>query len=227
MNSPNQILFPSHFLHCCNPSSHPSLPPISPSRQLHGPLLIQMHMHIERIPQQMRLMAPPLPQALKLRLVEVVPQDGPILGMRTLSDDDPGALARRQAPHIRKALLGDDDVEVVLGLVDVRAHGHDARDVRGVRLGRPRRRRMHDAVFGRAEEVRRAAQLVQHPAVYDAGRVGVRVDIDFDRRVHADDAQPLDNIRRVRDLLRAEEELGRVLVLFLVEAGRAVREEAD
>jgi len=90
-----------------------------------------MLMHIERIPKQMRLMAPPLPQALKLRLVEVVLQDGPILGMRTLSDDDPGALARRQAPHVRKALLGDDDVEVVLGLVDVRAHGHDARDARG------------------------------------------------------------------------------------------------
>jgi hypothetical protein len=221
MNPPNQILFPSHFPHHRGPSS------LSPSRQLHGPLLIQMLMHIERIPQQMRLMAPPLPQALKLCLVEVVQQDGPILRMRTLSDDDPGALARRQAPHVRKALLGDDDVEIVLGLVDVRAHGHDARDARGVCLGRPRRRRVHDAVFGRAEEVRRTAQPVQHPAAHDAGRVGVRVDVDFDRRVHADDAQPPDNFRRVRDLLRAEEKLGRVLVPFLVEAGEAVRGEAD
>ena len=139
------IRFSSRHIFPTTVAPHSSL---SPSRQLHGPLLIQMLMHIERIPQQMRLMAPPLPQALKLRLVEVVLQDGPILRMRTLSDDDPGALARRQAPHVRKALLGDDDVEIVLGLVDVRAHGHDARDARGVRLGRPRRRRVHDAVFG-------------------------------------------------------------------------------
>ena len=55
----------------------------------------------------------------------------------------------------------------------------------------------------------------------------MRVDVDFDRRVHADDAQPPDNFRRVGDLLRAEEEPGRVLVPFLVEASEAVRGEAD
>lgn len=184
-------------------------------------------MHIKAIPQQMGLMPPPLPQALKLGLVEVVLEDGHIVRVRALLDDDAGALLGAQAAHVGEPLLRDDDVEVVLRLVDVRAHGHDARHARGVRLGRPRRRRVHDAVFGRAQEVGRPAQPVQHARAHDARAVGVRVDVHFDGRVHADDAQAADDLGRVGHLLRAQEQLGRVLVPVLVEAVEAVGGEAD
>jgi len=175
----------------------------------------------------MRLMSPPFPQALELRLVEIILQDGPIIRVSALADDDAGALAGRQAAHVGEALLCDDDVEVVLGLVDVRAHGHDAGHARGVGFRGPRRGRVHDGVFGRAQEVGGAAQAVQHAAAHDAGAVCVGVDVDFDGGVHADDAEAADDFGRVGDLLRAEEELGRVLVPVLVEALEAVGGEAN
>jgi hypothetical protein len=55
----------------------------------------------------------------------------------------------------------------------------------------------------------------------------VRVDVDFDGRVHSDDAQAPDNFRAVGDLLAAQEEFRRVLVPVLVEALEAVGREAD
>jgi hypothetical protein len=100
----------------------------------------------------------------------------------------------------------------MLRLIDMRAHGHDAADAVWVRLARPRARRVHDAVFGAAQEIRAAAQTVQHAAAHDAGAVGVGVDVDFDGRVHADDAEAADDLGRVGDLLRAEEELGVVVL---------------
>jgi hypothetical protein len=55
----------------------------------------------------------------------------------------------------------------------------------------------------------------------------VRVDVDFNRRVHANYAQAADDLWRIADLLRAQQEFGRVLVPVLVEALEAVGGEAD
>ena len=109
-------------------------------------------------------------------------------------------------------LLGNDDVKIVLCLVDVRAHGHDAADAVRVRLARTRARRVHDAVLGATQKVGTAAQSVQHPGTHDAGAVGVGIDVDFDGGVHADDAEAPDDLGRIGDLLRAEEELGVVVL---------------
>ena len=86
---------------------------------------------------------------------------------------------------------------------------------------------MHDAVFGGTEEIGAAAEAVEHAGAHYAGTVGVGVDVDFDGRVHANHAQAADDFRRVRDLLGAEEQLGRVLVPLLVEALETVGGEAD
>lgn len=99
-------------------------------------------------------------------------------------------------------------------LIHVRAHGHDTRDACGIRLGGSRAGSVHDGVFGRAQKVGRAAQAVEHARTHDAGAVGVRVDVDLDGRVHADDAQATDDLGRVGHLLRAEQEF-RVVVLPL------------
>jgi hypothetical protein len=45
---------------------------IIPLGQLHRPMIIQMLVHIKAIPQQMRLMSPPLPQTLKLGFIEII-----------------------------------------------------------------------------------------------------------------------------------------------------------
>lgn len=68
-------------------------PPI-PARQLHRALFVQVLVHVEAVPQQMRLMSPALSQALKFSLVEVILQDRHVIGMRAFVDDNAGALAR-------------------------------------------------------------------------------------------------------------------------------------
>lgn len=190
-------------------------------------MLIKMLVHIERVPQEVRLVAPALAQALELSLLEVVLKDGLVVGVSTLVDDDTGALTGAQAAHVGETLLRDDDVEVVLRLVDVRAHGDDAGDTRGVGLRGTSRGSVHDGVLCGAQEVGGAAETVQHAAAHDAGGVCVGVDVNLDGGVHADDAQAADDLGGVGDLLGAEQQLGGVLVPVLVEAVEAVGGEAD
>jgi len=190
-------------------------------------MLIQMTMHIKAIPQQMRLMSPPLPETFKLRLLKIIQQNRPILGMRTLINNNARTLLGRQATHIREPDLSNNNIEIMLRLVNMRAHRHDARHARGVRLRRPRRGRVHDAVLRGPQEVRRSAQPIQHAAAHDARAVRVGIDVDLHGRVHADDAQTADDLGAIRHLLRAQEQLGRVLVPPVVEAVEAVWREAD
>jgi hypothetical protein len=163
-----------------------------------------MLVHIKAIPQQMRLMSPPLPKTLKLRLVEVVFQNRHIVGVRTLLDNNPRTLSRAQTTHVRKTLLGNNDVEVVFGLVHVRAHGHDAGYACRIGLRGAGRRRVHDGVLCASKEIGGSAEAVEHAASHYAGGVCVGVDVDFDWGVHADDTKATDDLGAVGDGLGAE-----------------------
>lgn len=200
---------------------------IVPLRQLHRSMIIQMPVHIERVPQKMGLVSPSSPQALKLGLVEVILQDGLVIGVSALVDDNAGALPRAQTTDIGETLLGDNDVKIVLSLIDMGAHGHNAGDTGRIGLGRAGRRSVHDAVFSGAQEIGGSTETVEHAASHDAGGVGVSVDVDFDGRVHANDSQSSDDLRGVGDLLGAEEKLGCVMVPVLVEALEAIGRETD
>jgi hypothetical protein len=186
-----------------------------------------MFVHIKAIPQQMRLMSPPLPKTLKLRLVEVVFQNRHIVGVRTLLDNNPRTLSRAQTTHVRKTLLGNNDVEIVLRLVNVRAHGHDTGYTRRIGLGGAGRRRVHDGVFCASKEIGGAAEAVEHTASHYAGGVCVGIDVDFDWGVHPDDTKATDDLRAVGNCLGAEKEFGGVLVPVLVETLETVGREAD
>lgn len=192
----------------------------------HAPLLQERLVHVEAVEQHVWLVAPALLEALVLGLLEVRLEDRLVVVVGALVDDDPGALPWAQAAHVGEAGLGDDDVQVVLRLVDVRAHGHDAADADGVRLGRPRRGRVHDAVLGRPQEVGRAAQAVEHAAAHHVGAVGVGVDVHFDRGVHADDAESADDLGGVGDLLGSEKQLVVVGFPAVVEALESIRRES-
>lgn len=114
---------------------------------LHAALLLESLVQVKAVEEQVRLVAPALAQALELGLVEVALEDGLVVGVGALVDDDAGALLGGQTADVGKTGLGHDHVEVVLGLVDVRAHGHDTADAVGIRLGGPGRGRVHDGVF--------------------------------------------------------------------------------
>ena len=51
----------------------------------------------------------------------------------------------------------------------------------------------------------------------------MRVDVDLNGGVHADDTETADDLRGVGDLLRSQEKLGRIVVPALVEALEAIR----
>ena len=140
---------------------------VIPLGQLHGAMLIQMLVHVEAVPQQMRLVAPALSQALKLCLVEVVFENWYVVGVGALLDDDAGTLLGREATDIGETLLGDDDVEVMLGLIDMSAHGNNAGYTSWIGLSRTRRGCVHDGVLGRTKEVGGPTETIEHAATHD------------------------------------------------------------
>ena len=85
----------------------------------------------------------------------------------------------------------------MFSLIHVRAHGHNAAYTRGIRLRRPRARCMHDRVLCGAEKVGRSTEPIEHSRAHHTRAVGVGVDVDFQGRVHTNNAQSADNLRRI------------------------------
>lgn len=67
-------------------------------------------------------------------VVQIVPQELAVVGVCTVFDDGLGALHGALATEVGDTLLGDEDVDAMLVVVDVRYHGHDGAD--GTVLGR-------------------------------------------------------------------------------------------
>ena len=172
-------------------------------------------------------MAHTLAEALELGLLEVSLEDGLVDVVGALVDDDAGTLAGRETTDIGETDLGDDDIEIVLGLIDVGAHGDDARNTVGVGLGGTGGGRVHDGVLGVAEEISGTTETVEHAGAHDVGGVGVGVDVDLDGGVHADNTETTDDLGGVGNGLRTEEDLVIVVVPVLVEALEALGGEAD
>lgn len=218
-------------INCCS-SSLPNIHSLTLVKHLpldlgHGALLDKSLVHVERVEEKVGLVAHTLAEALELGLLEVGLEDGLVDVVGALVDDDAGALAGRKTTDIGKTVLGNDDIEIVLGLVDVRAHGDDARNTVGVGLGGTGRGSVHDGVLGVAEEIGGTTKTVEHAGAHDVGRVGVGVDVDLDGGVHADNTETADDLGSVGDGLGAEEELVIVVVPVLVEALEALGGEAD
>ncbi|KAI6775942.1 hypothetical protein HG530_002700 [Fusarium avenaceum] len=166
----------------------------------HASLLGQGLVQVEGVEEQVGLVAHALLETLALGLLVVVGEDGLVLGVSALVDDNAGTLAGGQAADVGETLLGDDNVEIVLGLVDMGAHGDDARDTVGT---------------------------VEHAGSADAGRVGVGVDVDLNRGVHANDTETLDDLGGVGNSLASQKDLVGVGVPVVIEALEAVGREAD
>lgn len=147
--------------------------------------------------------------------------------MRALLNDEREAVTRAEAADVGETLLGDDDVEVMLSVVNVRGHRDDARDSGRIRLGRPRRGRVHDRDGCVAEEVAGAAEAVKHLGAERVGAVGMGVAVNLDWGVHRNDAEPADDLGRVGNLLRAQQQPVLVVCPVPVELLKALGREAD
>lgn len=116
--------------------------------------------------------------------IEVIVQRSAVVWVHTVVDDRPCPLARRQATQVGQALLGDQDVHVVLGVVHMADHWHHAgnRAAFGNRLGD------EYGQVGVAGEVTRAADAVHHPGAAHVGGVDVAIDIELQCGVDTNDA---------------------------------------
>lgn len=184
-------------------------------------------MHVKGLPQQVWLVEPSTAGALKLSLGKVILKKWAVLWVSALGNDDAGTLLWRETTDISKTLLGHNDIEIVLGLVNVGGHWDDARNSVWVDLGWAGRWGVHDGVLGVAEEISGAAKSVEHTGTHDTGGVGMGVDVNLDWGVHADNTEALDDLWRVRDLLGAEKKLVVVVVPVVVETLETVWGETD
>lgn len=84
--------------------------------------------------QNMWLVACAALQTLKECSIIVLLQRILVVRMGTLLDDEGGTFARRESTEISEALLRNDDIKIVLGMINVRGEGNNARDSSGISL---------------------------------------------------------------------------------------------
>lgn len=71
-----------------------------PILNLHTAIVVELLVHLERVPQHVRLVAPSLLQAFVLGSVKVVLQDWLVVGMGALLDDEASTFAGREASDV-------------------------------------------------------------------------------------------------------------------------------
>nr|GEU28368.1 hypothetical protein [Tanacetum cinerariifolium] len=146
--------------------------------------------------------------AAGLRPLDIRAQLRAVVGMGAALDDQRRPLARGQAAQVGQAPFGHQHVDVMLGVVHVRGKRHHARD--GAVLGHGFADENRQLAVAR--EVARAADAVHHVRAAHVGGVDVAVDVEFQRRVQGDDAEPAHDLGMVADLLRAQHDAVAVLL---------------
>ena len=122
--------------------------------------------------------------------------------MSALVDDGSGALLGREATQIGQTLLGHNHMHIVLGVVHMRNHRHNARN--SATLGGRRRHEGRD--IGVAGKVARATNAVHDACAHDVGGIDVTVHIGLNHAVHRQHAQAADNFGVVTDFLRTQQD---------------------
>ena len=155
-----------------------------------------------------------LPRGNFQRGVVVIPEQGFVVRVGAVFDEQFGSLARDLPAEVGYALLGYDDLYVVLGLVHVRDHGDYAGDEALLRGGL----RCKYAYPRVPRKVAAAADAVHHLGAHGVRGVHVAVDVHLHGGVQGDDAQAADNLRVVGYLLGTDEHLVLEIVDVVIEA---------
>lgn len=90
-----------------------------PILQLHGAVLLQIEVHLEGAVPQLWLVPDFTLEAVSFGNFQILGQLLLVVRMGALLNDQASALLRCYSAQVGKSLLGDDAVEVVLGVVDV------------------------------------------------------------------------------------------------------------
>ena len=128
-----------------------------------------------------------------LSKLQILTEHRAIIRMRTVLDNLLGTTQRTLATKIGNALLGNDDIHIVLGTVHVTAHrnnGRDATVLGGTLRGEDRDETIALVIAG-------AADTIHQLAAANVAGVLIAVDIALDGGIHGDDTQTADDLRRV------------------------------
>ncbi|KAH3668618.1 hypothetical protein OGAPHI_002372 [Ogataea philodendri] len=178
-----------------------------PAVQLHGTVLFQVQVHLEGVLQQMWLVQSLFLVAVELSTVVVVLQLVSVVWVGTLVNNLVHTLLWRTASQISKSVIGHNDVQIVLGVVNVRSKWNHTRNTSRIGLAWSGCRSVHDGQLGISQEISRSSQSVQHSRSVNVGGVGVRIDVNLNRSVHGNDTESSDDLWRVRHNLRSQTQL--------------------
>lgn len=178
-----------------------------PAIQLHGTVFLQVDVHLEGVLQGVRLV-----QGLGLGTVEegsvvVLLQLVSVVRVGTVVDDQRNSLLRCQTSQVGQTKVGDENIQIVLGLVDMGGKWNNTGNTGWVGLGLTCGWGVHDGQLGVTQEVGRTTKTIQHSGTVDVGGVGVTVDVELDRGVHCNDTQSSDKLWSVRDHLGSQTHL--------------------
>lgn len=148
----------------------------------------------------------------------VLPQHGAVIRVSAVFDKQLCPLVGGPPAQVCYALLCDHHGHVMLRLVHMGHHGHDAGDESALGHGLGGK----DADAGIAGKVTAAAQAIHHLGAHDVGGVDIAVDIHLNGGIEGDDAQTADDLRMVGDLIGANDDLVVEGVDVLIKAFAAV-----
>ncbi len=97
-----------------------------PILDLHRSSVVELLVHLESLPQKMRLVTPTFLQTLIFSSLKIVHQNGLIVRVRSFVNNHPSSLSRRETTNVGKTLLCDDDIQIMLGLIDMGTHRDNA-----------------------------------------------------------------------------------------------------
>ena len=107
-----------------------------PVLELHGAVSLKVEMHLEGTIPHLWLVTDLAAETVSFSNIEILSQLIPVFRVSTLLDDAAGAILRRKTAEVGKALLGDDAVQIMLGMVNMRAVRYYAGDAGWIGLGR-------------------------------------------------------------------------------------------
>lgn len=134
-----------------------------PVVDLHGAVFSEVYLHLEDPVKELRLVAGLAGKAILLGHVEILLKNRLVIRVGALVDDELGTGFRVEATEVCQPLIGNQYVQVMLGVVHVRYVRHDAGDAGRVGFSRTGRRGVHDGEISIAEEVSGTADAVDHP----------------------------------------------------------------
>src|SRR5690606_39029892 len=138
--------------------------------------------------------------ALSHRPVEIILQLLAVTRMDAIRDDPLRPFTGRQITDVRKAVLCDQHIHIMLGMVDMGSEWHDTGNPPVLSSG-------FSDEYGElriAPEIARSADAVHHFRSGDMGRIYIAVQIEFQSGVDGNKAKAPDDFRMIGDYLRTQ-----------------------